>query len=65
VRIIGSGRVEKGRARFDACGPDGIRALTILERTDKPFVRALDERGEPRVVRVETRDDRVLRVDPA
>lgn len=65
VRIVGSGRVEKGRARFDACGPDGVRTLTILERTDKPFVRALDEREEPRVVRLETQGDRVLRVDPA
>jgi hypothetical protein len=65
VRLLGAGRVEKGRARFDACGPEGVRTLTILERTDKAFVRALDERGEPRVVRLETQGDRVLRVDPA
>jgi hypothetical protein len=65
VRILGTPRVEKGRALFDACSAEGIRALTILERTDKPFFRALRDRSEPRVLRVRTEGDRIQSLNPA
>jgi hypothetical protein len=64
VRILGSSRTEKGRARFEACSAEGVRTLTILERTDKGFVRALRERSEPRVVSVVTEGDRVKSLRP-
>ncbi len=64
VRILGSSRTEKGRARFEACSATGVRTLTILERTDKAFVRALRDRSEPRVVSVETEGDRVQSLRP-
>lgn len=64
VRILGTPRVEKGRALFDACSEDGVRTLTVLERTDKGFFRALRDRSEPRVLRVQTQDDRVQSLRP-
>jgi ribosomal protein RSM22 (predicted rRNA methylase) len=64
VRILGTPRVEKGRALFDACSADGVRTLTVLERTDKTFFRALRDRSEPRVLRVQTEGDRVRSLRP-
>lgn len=59
VRVIGSPRVEKGRASFLACGADGVRDRSILARTDKAFFKALEDRAEQRLLRLEGESERV------
>ncbi|MCY2960980.1 MAG: methyltransferase domain-containing protein [Planctomycetota bacterium] len=59
-RILGRPRVEKGRALLDVCRAEGVATLRFLERTDKPFFRALgDAPMKPRLHRVEAAGDRI------
>lgn len=42
TRVLGRPGFRKGRALLDACDAEGVRALSLLERTDKLFFRALE-----------------------
>jgi hypothetical protein len=41
-RILGRPRMLKGRARLDACSAEGVRELSLLERTDRSLFKRLD-----------------------
>jgi ribosomal protein RSM22 (predicted rRNA methylase) len=46
-RILGRPRIEKARARIDACDREGVHAWTLLEREDKALFKMLgDSAGE-------------------
>lgn len=42
TRVLGRPGFRRGRALLDACDKDGVRTLSLLERTDKLFFRALE-----------------------
>jgi hypothetical protein len=64
VRVIGTPRIEKGRATLTVCGASGLREAVLLARTDKAFFKAL-ERGEAeRRIVIREALGRIERIEP-
>lgn len=59
-RFLGRPRIEKGRVLVDACGKDGLRALRLLERDDRPaFERLAEPAGESLLYELQVENGRI------
>ncbi|MBL8860345.1 MAG: hypothetical protein JNL28_17680 [Planctomycetes bacterium] len=64
VRLIGTARVEKGRARLLVCDASGVRESRLLERTDKAYFKALGKGTAERLLALEEAEGRITRIVP-
>lgn len=63
VRVIGTPRLDKGRATLTVCGTDGLRESMLLERLDRPRFKTLEKGTAERRLAIHEKNGRIERIE--
>lgn len=63
LRVLGTPRIEKGRAMLTVCGSSGVREAVLLERVDKAWFKALEKGRAERRIAIQEVDGRIARIE--
>jgi SAM-dependent methyltransferase len=64
VRVLGTPRIEKGRATLTVCAASGLREAVLLERVDRPWFKALEKGKAERRIAIREAEGRIARIEP-